>query len=233
VKISVELPTNLNYSNSSSKFALILYSTVSLFLLILIGAILVFSNMSLWNQQSQKQSQIQQSRGENRQVQGQGSWWDPLHSMEHALDTFFDDNHSVRVRDHAAQLKIDPQGGFTYKINTQGFKPDELNVDLDGEQLIVSGKHMESSQNEQVVRNFERRVMLPATVDKSTIHCDLDQEGRLIVEGASPNALEAPQDLRRQLQIPMRRQGDNTSTESVDGSVQSAEDQRATKEPII
>ncbi|KAE9554330.1 hypothetical protein FO519_002440 [Halicephalobus sp. NKZ332] len=118
-------------------------------------------------------------------------FWDPFRfhrrhdpSVMDVLDTFFDENtNRLRLRDHAARLSVKPNGDFDYKVNASGFKPEELKVDLEGEELVVRGEHNDTKENESVQRSFVRRVKLPHGSCKDTIKCDMDSEGHLIVTG--------------------------------------------------
>ena len=126
-------------------------------------------------------------------------FWDPFRVHRRhdpfgldLLDTFFDDNSQrLRLRDHAARFTVQPNGDFNYQVNASGFKPEELKVDIEGEDLVVRGEHSETKENESVQRSFVRRVKLPHGSCKDSIKCDIDAEGRLTVAGVRANLPES------------------------------------------
>uniref|UniRef100_A0A915DQS7 SHSP domain-containing protein n=1 Tax=Ditylenchus dipsaci TaxID=166011 RepID=A0A915DQS7_9BILA len=76
-------------------------------------------------------------------------------------------NHSF---DHRHQLErqlgkdIQEVGNnYNFKCSVAGYRPEELSVNVQGEEL----------------RTFERRLTLPASLDKQSIKCHLDEHGHL------------------------------------------------------
>lgn len=119
------------------------------------------------------------------------------------LDTFFgDDDFTPRIRDHAGQLQIKDNGDFEYKVDCGGFRPEEIQVNLEGDEVLIAAKHDERREGEAVHREFTRRVRIPQGIQKETIRCDLDPQGRLHVLGHT-QALEGQ--TRRQIPIGYRR----------------------------
>jgi hypothetical protein len=64
-------------------------------------------------------------------------YWDPLRMVDDIFDSFFDDQLQFRLRDNAAQMRFDDQGSFNYRVNVSGYKPDELKVDIEGDDIVV------------------------------------------------------------------------------------------------
>jgi len=50
------------------------------------------------------------------------------------------------MRDHAAQMKIEPNGDFTYKVDVSGFRPEEMTVEVQGNEVVITGEHREQNQ---------------------------------------------------------------------------------------
>ena len=120
------------------------------------------------------------------------------------LDTFFNDNDfTPRIRDHAGQLQIKENGDFEYKVDVGGFRPEEIQVNLEGDEVLIAAAHDERHQGEAVHREFSRRVRIPEGIQKETIRCDLDPRGRLHVLGHT-RMLEGGQ--RRPIPIGQRRE---------------------------
>lgn len=64
-------------------------------------------------------------------------------------------------------------------------RPEELNVALDGDQLVVTGKHSESCEGESVYRLLKRRLIIPG-IDSEHLRCRIDERGWLVVEACNP-----------------------------------------------
>ena len=43
-------------------------------------------------------------------------------------------------------MKVDEQGNLTYKVDVSGFRPEELNVEVQGNEIVVRGEHKEQNQ---------------------------------------------------------------------------------------
>jgi HSP20 family molecular chaperone IbpA len=50
------------------------------------------------------------------------------------------------LRDHSAQLKIEPSGEFSYKVDASGFRPEELSVEVHGKEVVIKGEHIEKTE---------------------------------------------------------------------------------------
>ena len=63
--------------------------------------------------------------------------WSPFRLVDDIFDTFLDDRLMPRMRDNAAQMRLDDKGSFNYRVNVSGYKPDDLKVDIEGEDIVV------------------------------------------------------------------------------------------------
>jgi HSP20 family molecular chaperone IbpA len=70
-------------------------------------------------------------------------------------------------------------GSYRFRCNVAGYMPEELKVDLEGNQLVLSGEHKQEDGDQSVHRTFVRRTLLPEDVLKDSIQCHIDQRGRL------------------------------------------------------
>ena len=50
------------------------------------------------------------------------------------------------MRDHSAQIKIEPNGDFAYKVDASGFRPEELSVEIHGNGIVIKGEHREQNR---------------------------------------------------------------------------------------
>jgi HSP20 family molecular chaperone IbpA len=132
------------------------------------------------------------------------------------LDTFFNDvDFTPRIRDHAGQLQIKDNGDFEYRVDVSGFRPEEIQVNLEGDEFLIQASHDERHTGEAVHREFTRRVRIPDGIQKETIRCDIDARGRLHVQGHTQMLENLP---RRAIPIGRRQQeqiGQGTSGQGV------------------
>nr|CAD2167899.1 unnamed protein product [Meloidogyne enterolobii] len=124
-------------------------------------------------------------------------WMDRFNRMDNwmqPMDYYFDEYMGFQMRDHAAQMKIEPNGDFTYKVDVSGFRPEEVTVEIEGNEVVVTGEHFNKQiEGETVHRQFTRRVYIPEGIKKETFKCEFDINGRSIyitakqtVEGKRP-----------------------------------------------
>ena len=137
--------------------------------------------MSLWLYDPLREMAGYGGRSGGRRHQNQWNPYREMAELEHSLDHFFDDaTTQLRLRDHAGQV-INDKDGFKYRIDVRGFKNNEIKVDLEGEDIVIQAEHKEEHENESVQRSFCRRLTIPKNVQKDSIKCDLDENGRLVI----------------------------------------------------
>ncbi|XP_067027929.1 uncharacterized protein [Acropora muricata] len=78
--------------------------------------------------------------------------------------------------------KRDEDKTFAVKLNLSGYKPDEIKVQLRGQELTVTGKRRSEENGLQWSRDFHRRILLPNDVDLSSVSSRLSKEGLLTIE---------------------------------------------------
>nr|ACZ13350.1 small HSP21-like protein [Bursaphelenchus xylophilus] len=114
---------------------------------------------------------------------------DPFHELDRVMGTVLDTiqpalNEAGRLipaNVAGSSLTYSKEGDLTFACDTQGFKPDELKVDIQGQTLLVSGKHQEEKEGEKLERHFQRAIRLPKHVDLAQIKSELDEQGKLTV----------------------------------------------------
>uniref|UniRef100_A0A7E4V6S3 SHSP domain-containing protein n=1 Tax=Panagrellus redivivus TaxID=6233 RepID=A0A7E4V6S3_PANRE len=99
------------------------------------------------------------------------------------------DDAGSQLSENPAHFRMNPDGGFDYTVNIEGFQPNELHVDLEGDQIVVRGEHAEIHEGEAAKKSFLRKMTLPPNFSKDQIHCDLDSAGNLTIH-AEPNTFE-------------------------------------------
>ena len=90
---------------------------------------------------------------------------------------------------------------FKVNLNVSQFKPEELQVKVVDNYIVIHGKHEEKSDEQGLVtREFTRKYMLPKACEMETVSSSLSPEGVLTIT-APKKALEAPPSQERQVPI--------------------------------
>jgi crystallin alpha B len=76
----------------------------------------------------------------------------------------------------------DPSDKFEVKLDVSHFRPEEINIKVIGNDLMVEGKHDErQEQNGFVSRQFTRRYELPKDIDLQLMTGSLSTDGKLVI----------------------------------------------------
>ncbi|KAK6042341.1 Hsp20/alpha crystallin family protein [Cooperia oncophora] len=68
---------------------------------------------------------------------------------------------------------------FAVSLDVSQFRPEQLNVHLEGRELTIEGKQEHKSENSAIHRSFTRKWLLPENVDLEAIRTQLDDKGHL------------------------------------------------------
>uniref|UniRef100_A0A0B7ATA4 SHSP domain-containing protein n=1 Tax=Arion vulgaris TaxID=1028688 RepID=A0A0B7ATA4_9EUPU len=71
---------------------------------------------------------------------------------------------------------------FRVRFDVNEFKPEEIQVKVQDNKLIVNAKHEEKSAQTSVSREYSRQVDIPGSVDQEKMQCVLSKDGILSVE---------------------------------------------------
>merc|ERR1712012_61113 len=109
-----------------------------------------------------------------------GGWMKPRKWMLPSLkdDKFFSsfsDNGVINMTEDDSKMEI--------SLNTSGYSPSELKVNVADDVLIIEGKHEEKTQegHTMVSRQFRRQYGLSSDVKKTEVVSNLSQDGVLVV----------------------------------------------------
>ncbi|XP_020608859.1 uncharacterized protein LOC110047449 [Orbicella faveolata] len=80
-------------------------------------------------------------------------------------------------------------GKFRAKLDVSGFKPEEIKIQLHGNELNITGKHISERDDFYLSRDHSRRIVLPKDVILSTVTSRLSKEGLLTIEASRDPAL--------------------------------------------
>lgn len=111
--------------------------------------------------------------------------------LDQMFDSFFDwPLPAVRVPAVAAPMDLyEKDGKYVLELATPGFDPKEINVEVSGATVTVSGQHTETSEKKDVKYHrremrrgaFTRTVTLPQDLDAESVSATIDK-GVLKVE---------------------------------------------------
>nr|CDJ91424.1 Heat shock protein Hsp20 domain containing protein [Haemonchus contortus] len=114
------------------------------------------------------------------------------HFILYRLSSFDDSLVSRTCRRFAVSLRIandaqnvvDDDKKFAVTLDVSQFKPEELTVNLEGRRLTVEGKQEQKNDNSFMSTTFIRSWTLPEDVDLEGVKSELDDKGKLTIEGA-------------------------------------------------
>jgi HSP20 family molecular chaperone IbpA len=87
--------------------------------------------------------------------------------------------------------KAEDKNGFEVKLDVQQFTPEELNVKMIDNFVVIEGKHEEKEDEHGFVsRHFVRKYKIPDDVKSENITCNLSSDGILLL--SAPRMIEEP-----------------------------------------
>merc|ERR1719234_3067317 len=99
------------------------------------------------------------------------------------LPQLLQDFHLPEMKDSLMLGLQEEKDKMEVTLDTSGYKPDELKVEIKEGELCVEGKHEERSQTGEVMvsRQFSRRFGMPQNVRKEGIVSNLSQDGVMVI----------------------------------------------------
>ena len=80
-------------------------------------------------------------------------------------------------------------GKFEIKLDVSGFKPEEIKVQIRGNELSVSGKHKSKDGEVYRSRDYSRRIELPDDIVLASVSSRFSKDGLLTIEASRDPAL--------------------------------------------
>jgi len=117
------------------------------------------------------------------------------------------------------------EGGFKFTCSVAGYAPEEMSVELQGDEVVITGEHKAESEGQSIHRQFTRRVLLPGSVNRETIACNIDERGQLEVRAAGKALPPTPE----KVNIPIGFKESATGG-AVENGIAATEQQREKKE---
>lgn len=81
------------------------------------------------------------------------------------------------------ETEADGSQRFKVRFDVSEFKPDEIQVKVQDNKVMVYAKHEERSTAQSVSREYSRQVDVPPNVDQEKLQCVLSRDGILTVDG--------------------------------------------------
>ena len=81
------------------------------------------------------------------------------------------------------------EGKFEAKLNFSGLNPEEIKIQLRGNELNITGKHISERDDFYLSRDCSRRILLPDDVDLNSVTSRWSKEGLLTIEASRDPAL--------------------------------------------
>ncbi|PIO74487.1 Hsp20/alpha crystallin family protein [Teladorsagia circumcincta] len=124
-----------------------------------------------------------------------------VNRLERALNNYWKDaDHSIMHVANETQQLVDDDKKFGVSLDVSQFRPEEVQVHLEGRNLIVEGKQQHKSDSGYMERSFLRTWTLPENVNLEAVRTQLNDNGHLCIE--APKVTETSSQRRA---IPIER----------------------------
>merc|ERR1712115_39097 len=166
------------------------------------------------------------AEGNNTLATMDRSW--PLLPKQWMLPQLFQDFHLPEMKDSLMLGLQEEKDKMEVTLDTSGYKPDELKVEIKGGELCVEGKHEERSQSGEVMvsRQFSRRFGLPQNVKKEDIVSNLSQDGVMVITMPKEQRIEEVERGSTPIQVDHVRSSAERKTEEVSSREKKSQDIR-------
>merc|ERR1712038_579156 len=158
------------------------------------------------------------AEGNNTLATMDRSW--PLLPKQWMLPQLFQDFHLPEMKDSLMLGLQEEKDKVEVTLDTSGYKPDELKVEIRGGELCVEGKHEERSQSGEVMvsRHFSRRFGMPQNVKKEGIVSNLSQDGVMVITMPKEQRIEEVERGNTPIQVDHVRSSSERKTSTEEAS---------------
>merc|ERR1712241_123651 len=120
------------------------------------------------------------------------------------MPSLLDDAESMKLSDSGVINMVDDDTKLELSLNTAGYKPSELSVNVADGQLVVEGKHQERSEAGEMMvsRQFRRQYGLTPQSKLTEVVSNLSQDGVLVITVPKEKRI---QELKEDNKIKMER----------------------------
>jgi len=117
------------------------------------------------------------------------------------MPKLFDDNLSslVEMKDSNLLSMKNDDTKMEISLNTSGYKPSELKVNVSDGEICIEGKHEEKSEagHTMVSRQFSRKYTLPAEAKLTEVVSNLSQDGVMVITVPKEKKIQEVQEERK------------------------------------
>merc|ERR1712038_625638 len=117
------------------------------------------------------------------------------------MPKLFDDNMSslVEMKDSNLLSMKNDDTKMEISLNTSGYKPSELKVNVSDGEISIEGKHEEKSEegHTMVSRQFSRKYTLPAEAKLTEVVSNLSQDGVMVITVPKEKKIQEVQEERK------------------------------------
>merc|ERR1711974_101384 len=138
------------------------------------------------------------------------------------LPQLLQDFHLPEMKDSLMLGLQEEKDKMEVTLDTSGYKPDELKVEIKEGELCVEGKHVERSQTGEVMvsRQFSRRFGMPQNVKKESIVSNLSQDGVMVITMPKEQRIEEVERGDTPIQVGHVRSSSERKTTTEEASAQ-------------
>lgn len=140
-------------------------------------------NLSFQDRQIQRWDDV-----ESRMDQKRKEWESEFEKMRRDFFTLSPMENNTNATTKLDTLKplyeVDKHGQEIFKIrfDVKEFRPEEVQVKVQNNKLLVNARHEEKTNRSTVSREYSRQVDIPSNVDQDRLQCVLSKDGVLSVE---------------------------------------------------
>merc|ERR1711863_244133 len=120
------------------------------------------------------------------------------------MPSLWSGEESLKLNDSSVINLVDDETKLEVSLNTAGYQPSELSVNVGDGELVIEGRHEERSQAGEMMvsRQFRRQYGLPAHTKLDQVVSNLSQDGVLVVTVPKEKMIT---DLKEENKIKMER----------------------------
>merc|ERR1711936_222627 len=167
------------------------------------------------NSECREMRSFASKEGNNTLANMDRGWpWLPKQRM---LPQLLQDFHLPEMKDSLMLGLQEEKDKMEVTLDTSGYKPDELKVEIKDGELRVEGKHEERSQSGEVMvsRHFSRRFGMSQNVKKEGIVSNLSQDGVMVITMPKEQRIEEGERGNTPIQVDHVRSSAERRTEEV------------------
>merc|ERR1712203_1243090 len=170
------------------------------------------------NSECREMRSFASKEGNNTLANMNRGWpWLPKQWM---LPQLLQDFHLPEMKDSLMLGLQEEKDKMEVTLDTSGYKPDELKVEIKEGELCVEGKHEERSQTGEgmVSRHFSRRFGMPQNVKKEGIVSNLSQDGVMVITMPKEQRIEEVERGNTPIQVDHVRSSSERKTSTEEAS---------------